>query len=137
MCIIFFLLGMQCVCGVVLVYDMLFYFGVWCYVFVCCACVWGFLCVLFFYFWSAVCVLGLCVLCYFFILVCYFMLVCVNISISKYMFPPYKLKTQKNYKTQKYLFLKIIKSLSKNIKNYVSLDSSFRGTYGGEHIPSG
>src|ERR1044072_4067481 len=67
--------------------------------------------------------LGLCVLCYFFILVCYFMLVCVNISIFKYMFPPYKLKTQKNYKTQKYLFLKIIKSLSKNIKNYVSLDS--------------
>ena len=64
-----------------------------------------------FYLSICVCVMFLlleCMCVYFyiyFVLECVILFLCVNLSISKYMFPPYKLKIQKNYKTKKYLFL--------------------------------
>ena len=50
-----------------------------------------------------------------------------------------KIKNMKKkiIKHKNIFFLKNHQISFKNIKNYVSLDSSFRGTYGGEHIPSG
>ena len=48
------------------------------------------------------------------------------------------LKTQKkkyiqNHKTQKISLVQRVSKIS--FKNYVSLDSSFRSTYGGAHLP--